>query len=145
MITLTLKLIGTVRLFSKVVILLYIPTSNKWAFHLYSISIHLCQPLLIYFYYNHRLPWWLRWLKKKKKIFLQCRRLEFYPWKNPLEKGTATHSRILAWRMPWTEEPDRLQSMSSQRVGCGWIPNTFFSNMCEGKSPYSFDIHFLDG
>ena len=57
--------------------------------------------------------------KKKKKIFLQCRRLEFYPWKNPLEKGTATHSRILAWRIPWTEEPDRLQSMSSQRVGCG--------------------------
>ena len=38
-------------------------------------------------------------------------------WKEPLEKGVATHSRILAWRIPWTEEPGRLQSMRSQRVG----------------------------
>ena len=34
-----------------------------------------------------------------------------------LEKGMATHSNILAWRIPWTEEPGRLQSMVSQRVG----------------------------
>ena len=34
-----------------------------------------------------------------------------------LEKGMATHSSILAWRIPWTEEPGRLQSMGSQRVG----------------------------
>ena len=37
-------------------------------------------------------------------------------WEDPLEKGMATHSSILAWRIPWTEEPDRLQSMGSQRV-----------------------------
>ena len=36
---------------------------------------------------------------------------------DPLEKGMATHSSILAWRIPWTEEPDELQSMGSQRVG----------------------------
>ena len=35
----------------------------------------------------------------------------------PLKKGMATHSSILAWRIPWTEEPGRLQSMGSQRVG----------------------------
>ena len=35
---------------------------------------------------------------------------------NPLEEGTATHSNILAWRIPWTEEPGGLQSMGSQRV-----------------------------
>ena len=35
---------------------------------------------------------------------------------DPLEKGTATHSRILARRIPWTEEPGELQSMGSQRV-----------------------------
>ena len=34
-----------------------------------------------------------------------------------LEKGMATHLSILLWRIPWTEEPDRLQSMGSQRVG----------------------------
>ena len=37
-------------------------------------------------------------------------------WEVPLEKGMATHSNILAWRIPWTEEPGRLQSMGSQRV-----------------------------
>ena len=37
-------------------------------------------------------------------------------WEDPLEKGMATHSSILSWRIPWTEEPDRLQSMGSQRV-----------------------------
>ena len=37
-------------------------------------------------------------------------------WEDPLEKGTAMHSSILAWRIPWTEEPGRLQSMGSQRV-----------------------------
>ena len=36
---------------------------------------------------------------------------------DPLEKGMATHSSILAWEIPWTEEPGRLQSMGSQRVG----------------------------
>ena len=36
---------------------------------------------------------------------------------DPLEKGMATHSSILAWRIPWTEEPGGLQSMRSQRVG----------------------------
>ena len=38
-------------------------------------------------------------------------------WEDPLEKGTATHFSILAWRIPWTEEPGGLQSMGSQRVG----------------------------
>ena len=36
--------------------------------------------------------------------------------KDPLEKGMATHSNILAWKIPWTEEPGGLQSMGSQRV-----------------------------
>ena len=37
-------------------------------------------------------------------------------WEGPLEKGMATHSSILAWRIPWTEEPGQVQSMGSQRV-----------------------------
>ena len=37
-------------------------------------------------------------------------------WKDPVEKEMATHSSILAWKIPWTEEPVRLQSMGSQRV-----------------------------
>ena len=38
-------------------------------------------------------------------------------WEDPLEKDRATHSSILAWRIPWMEECGRLQSMASQRVG----------------------------
>ena len=37
-------------------------------------------------------------------------------WEDPLEKGMATHSRILAWRMPWTEEPGWLQSMGHKEL-----------------------------
>ena len=36
-------------------------------------------------------------------------------WEDPLEEGMATHSSVLAWRNPWTEEPGMLQSMGSQR------------------------------
>ena len=38
-------------------------------------------------------------------------------WEDPLEKEMAAHSSILAWKIPWTEEPGRLLSMGSQRVG----------------------------
>ena len=47
-------------------------------------------------------------------------------WKDPLEKGMTTHSSILAWRIPWTEEPSGLQSMGLQRVGHNWVTNTCF-------------------
>ena len=40
--------------------------------------------------------------------------------KDPLEEGMATHSSIVAWRIPWTEEPGGLQSMVLQRAGHGW-------------------------
>jgi len=38
-------------------------------------------------------------------------------WEGTLKKGMSTHSTILAWRIPWTEEPGRLQSIDSHRVG----------------------------
>ena len=44
--------------------------------------------------------------------------------KDPLGKGMATHSSILAWKIPWTERPGGLQSMGSQRVGHDWASNT---------------------
>ena len=44
---------------------------------------------------------------------------------DPLEKEMATHSSILAWKIPCTEEPGGLQFMGSQRVGHGWLTNTF--------------------
>ena len=43
-------------------------------------------------------------------------RVHFLGWEDPLEDGMANHSSILAWRVSWTEEPGRLQSVGSQRV-----------------------------
>ena len=42
--------------------------------------------------------------------------VRFLEWEDPLEKEMATHCSILAWRIPWTEEPGRLQSMGSQEL-----------------------------
>ena len=39
-------------------------------------------------------------------------------WEDSLEKEMAIHSSTIAWKIPWTEEPGKLQSMGSQRVGC---------------------------
>ena len=61
------------------------------------------------------LPWWLtvvRNLPALKETWVQS-----LGWEDPLEEGMATHSSILAWRIPWTEGPGGLQSMGSQRVG----------------------------
>ena len=48
-------------------------------------------------------------------------------WEDPLEKEMATHSSILAWKIPWTEESGRLQSMESERVGYNWATSLSFS------------------
>ena len=48
---------------------------------------------------------------------MQDTRVQSLGQEDPLEKGMATHSSILAWEIPWTEEPGGLQSMGSQRVG----------------------------
>ena len=55
---------------------------------------------------------------------------------DPLEEGMATHSSILAWRIPWTEEPGGLQSMGSQKSQT-WLSNfTFYLNKSEGTQPH---------
>ena len=48
---------------------------------------------------------------------MQEMRAQSLGWKDPLEKEMAIHSSILAWEIPWTEKPSRLQSMGSQRIG----------------------------
>ena len=53
----------------------------------------------------------------KRLPAMQETRVQSLGWDDLLEKEMATHSSILAWRIPWTEEHGRLQSMGSQRVG----------------------------
>ena len=52
----------------------------------------------------------------KKLPIMQEMPVQSLDWKDSLEKEMATHASILAWEIPWTEEPGRLQSMGSQRV-----------------------------
>ena len=53
----------------------------------------------------------------KRLSTMQETRVRALDWEDPLEKEMAIHSSTLAWKIPWTEEPGRLQSMGSQRVG----------------------------
>ena len=54
--------------------------------------------------------------REKNLPAVQETRVRSLGWEDPLEEGMATHSSILAWRIPWTEEPGGLQPMGSQRV-----------------------------
>ena len=53
----------------------------------------------------------------KHLLTMQETQVQSLGWEDPLEKEMATHSSTLAWKIPWTEEPSRLQSRGSQRVG----------------------------
>ena len=63
------------------------------------------------FKYLMGLPWWLSGKEST------CQWFNTWVGKIPLEEGMATHSSILAWEIPWTEELGRLKSIRSQRVG----------------------------
>ena len=67
---------------------------------------------------SHRLPRWFRW-SAMWETEVRSLGQEY-----PLEKRLATHSSILAWRIPWTEEPGRLLFKRSQRVRHEWVANT---------------------
>ena len=47
---------------------------------------------------------------------MQQTRVQLLGWEDPLEEEMASHSSILAWKIPWTDEPGRLQSMGSQKI-----------------------------
>ena len=55
--------------------------------------------------------------------------VRFLIWEDPLEKEMAIHSSTLAWRIPWMEDPDRLQSMGSQRVGQDWATSLSLAHL----------------
>ena len=55
--------------------------------------------------------------KVKHLSAMQETQVQFLGWEDPLEKKMAAHFSTLAWKIPWTEEPGRLQSVGSQRVG----------------------------
>ena len=69
--------------------------------------------------------WWLRWLP-----IMQVDPGSIPGSEDPLEKDMATHSNSLAWKIPWTEEPGRLQSMGLQRAGHDWATSCMHACLC---------------
>ena len=81
-----------------------------------------------------RLRWWFRWLKRLPTM--PETQFQSLGQEDLLEKEMATHSSILAWKLPWTEEPGRLQSMGSQRVRHDWATSlSLFSLNSTGRQP----------
>ena len=84
---------------------------------------------------------------------LQCRRcrqtqVRSLGWEDPLEEGMATHSSILARKIPWTEEHGRLRFMESQRVRHDWsnwsnVHMHFDVAIIKNKVPITFNITFI--
>ena len=78
------------------------------------IYIYIYVYVYVYIYMGGAVPWWLssRESISKQEMWVRPRSLS---QKDPLEKEMATHSSILAWEIPWTEEPGGLQSMGYQK------------------------------
>ena len=78
-----------------------------------ALATHYCQPRFI------GTSYWASLVAQivKNLPAMQETRVQSLGWEDLLEKGMATHSSILAWKSPWTEEPAGLQSMGSQRAG----------------------------
>ena len=77
----------------------------------HNVSIGFIQEKMVV-YENSGLP---GWLSVKKPLAMQVTWVRYQRWEDPLEKEMATHSIILAWEIPQTEEPRRLQSIESQK------------------------------
>ena len=71
----------------------------------------------------------------KRLPAMQETRVRFLGQEDPLEKEMAIHSSTFAWKIPWTEEPDRLQSMGLQRVGHDWATSPHFTSLCPDICP----------
>ena len=64
-------------------------------------------------------------------------------WEDPVEKGTATHSSISAWEIPWTEVLDWLQSMLFQRVGHNWAEQLSKQKQAVGTQEYNGEVRYM--
>ena len=99
-------------------------------------DVEFCQILFLYLFIWSWISWVVQTVKNLPEVWKTW--VWFLGWEDPLEKGTATHSNILAWKISWTEEPGGLQSMGSQRVGHDWATYTF-TLLClfQERSPLS--------
>ena len=95
-----------------------------------SLSVYLCSS---HWTFNHFLIYLFPADSVVKNLPANARVQETWVWylgrEDPLEEYTETHSSILAWRIPWTEEPGGIQSIRLQRVRHSCVTNTSFFNL----------------
>ena len=63
-------------------------------------------------------------------------------WEDYLEKEMATHSSILAWRIPWTEEPGGYSPWGREQLGHYWVTNTLYNKAFPGTNLAEYILHF---
>ena len=83
--------------------------------------------IFIFLKYFEKDKWVAQWLKYLPAVWETW--VWSLGWEDPLEKEMATHSSILAWRIPWTKEPGGLQSLGSQRVRHDWATSLYFTSL----------------
>ena len=102
----------------------------EWRTKLTYARLLLCRRVLICLVFSCLYLWWFATqVAQTVKCLPAMRktRVQFLGWEDPLEKEMAIHSSTLAWKIPWKEEPDRLQSMGSQRIGHDWATSLSLS------------------
>ena len=102
--------------------------SLKLVVHLFLFVFFICVNLFSQISTDYFFAWAYLWTLARRIKHLhamQETRVRSLGWEDPLEKEMATHSSILAWRIPWRGEPGGLQSTGSQRVGHDWVTSLF--------------------
>ena len=86
--------------------------------------------VLVFYFRTHISYSWASPMAQRVKHLpgMQETWVRFLGQEDPLEKEMAIHSSTLAWKIPWTEKPGRLQSMGSQRVGHDWVTSLYFTS-----------------
>ena len=135
---------GTTIVFPMMVLPFYIPISNAMGFNFSTTSPTLvCLPCP-FFYYSHPGSGFVFNLSQKaKKQFIMgfiCTSLM-----TNSEKAMANHSSTLAWQIPWMEEPGRLQSMGSLRVGHDWATSLWLFTFMHWRRKWQRTPGFLPG
>ena len=106
---------------------MYISYTNYMCVFIFSYRILVSIILYIYTYIHKGFP---HGLDGEESSAMQKTWVRSLSWEDTLEKGTATHSSILAWRIPWTEKPGKLQSMGSQRIRHDLVTFTSHTPIC---------------
>ena len=128
--------LGHIHTYSKILCLIYLIHWNLW----YILEIHVSSGYTNACFKEHKNSHPLNFINNSEQYI----KLKTWVWslgqEDSLEKGMATHSSVLAWRIPWTEEPGGLQPMGSYRAGHDWVTFTHSPKFNQHLYAYSVQL-----